>query len=118
MNKFIVLFEVIPTAEGKAKYLEIAAMLKPLLEGFEGFIEMERFQSLVNENKILSMNIWQNEAAIMRWRNVLEHRMSQYQGHTELFESYKITVTSVVREYTNMKREHAPADSNQYLKKC
>ncbi len=115
MSNYIVLFEVIPTQEGKAKYLEIAAMLKSLLEGFEGFISMERFQSLNNENKILSMNVWENEESLSRWRNTVEHRMGQQQGKTALFESYKITVTSVVREYTHVQREGAPTDSNTFF---
>ncbi len=116
MSKYIVLFEVIPSQQGKAKYLELAAMLKPMLEGFDGFVKMERFQSLQDESKVLSMNVWESEEALCRWRNTVEHRMSQLQGKTELFESYKITVTSVVREYTNTQREYAPKDSNEYLK--
>ncbi len=96
MCQYIVLFEVKPTAEGKAKYLELAAMLKPMLEGFEGFVGMERFQSLVDTGKVLSMNKWEDEAAMMRWRNTAEHRMSQMAGKTNLFESYKITIVSVV----------------------
>ncbi len=116
MSKYIVLFEVIPSQEGKAKYLELAAMLKPMLEGFEGFVSMERFQSLQNENKVLSMNVWESEEAMGRWRNTVEHRMGQLQGKTALFESYKITVTSVVREYTNTERAYAPKDSNAYFK--
>ncbi len=115
-EKYIVLFEVIPSEEGKAQYLELAAMLKPMLEGFEGFVSMERFQSLHNENKVLSMNVWDSEEAMSRWRNTMEHRMSQLQGKTKLFESYKITVVSVVREYTHNDRENAPTDSNEYFK--
>ncbi len=107
MSKYIVLFEVIPSQEGKAKYLELAAMLKPMLEGFEGFVSMERFQSLHDENKVLSMNVWESEEAMSRWRNTVEHRMSQLQGNTKLFESYKITVVSVVREYTHKERANA-----------
>ncbi len=115
MSKYIVLFEVKPTQEGKARYLELAAMLKPMLEGFDGFIQMERFQSLQDADKVLSMNVWESEEAMSRWRNTVEHRMSQLQGKTELFESYKITVTSVLREYTHKDREQAPKDSNEYL---
>ncbi len=115
MSKYIVLFEVKPSAQGKAKYMELAAMLKPMLEGFDGFVRMERFQSLNDENKLLSMNVWESEEALSRWRNTVEHRMSQLKGKTELFESYTITVTTVVREYTNVDREHAPKDSTEYL---
>ncbi len=96
MSKYIVLFEVKPSKEGKVKYLELAATLKPMLEGFKGFLGMERFQSLMDSDKVLSMNVWENETAMTAWRNMAEHRMSQKSGKTKLFESYKITVLSVV----------------------
>ncbi len=115
MSKIIVLFEVIPTAEGMSRYLENAAMLKPMLSGFEGFISAERFTSLNVDGKILSMNIWENEEAVAKWRNVMEHRMSQAEGKEKLFESYKITVCSSIREYTMNDRSGAPDDSNEYL---
>ncbi len=115
MSKFIVLFEVTPTNEGKVRYLELAAMLKPMLSGFEGFISAERFQSLVDERKILSMNVWESEEAMTRWRTMAEHRMSQLEGKTKLFESYKISVTKVIREYTDKERGQAPADSSEYF---
>ncbi len=115
MSKYIVLFEVIPTNEGKERYLELAAMLKPMLSGFDGFISAERFQSLVDERKILSMNEWESEEAMTKWRTMTEHRMSQLEGKTKLFESYKISVTKVIREYTDKEREKAPLDSNGYF---
>ncbi len=115
MSKYIVLFEVIPTAEGKARYLELAGMLKPMLNGFDGFISAERFQSLADERKILSMNVWENEEAMTKWRTMAEHRMSQLEGKTKLFESYKISVVSVIREYTDKDREEAPTDSKEYF---
>ncbi len=115
MSKVIVLFEVTPTKEGMEKYLELAAMLKPMLSNVEGFIRAERFQSLNEEGKLLSMNIWENEEAVTKWRNTMEHRMSQAQGKNKLFESYKITVCSSIREYTNLDRKEAPEDSNKYF---
>ncbi len=115
MSKFIVLFEVIPTDEGKARYLELASMLKPMLSNFDGFISAERFQSLVDERKVLSMNVWESEEAMTKWRTMTEHRMSQLEGKTKLFESYKISVTKVVREYTEKDRAEAPVDSNEYF---
>ncbi len=114
MSRFIVLFEVTPTDEGKARYLELAAHLKGLLVGFEGFVSAERFQSLADERKILSMNVWEDEAALARWRNMAEHRMSQLEGKTKLFEHFKITVAQEVRSYSESAREAAPADSNAY----
>lgn len=112
MANVIVLFEVKPTKEGMQRYLDLAAMLKPMLAGFEGFIRAERFSSLNEEGKLLSMNVWTDEAAAERWRNVTEHRMSQKEGRENLFESYRITVCSAVREYSDTKREQAPEDSN------
>lgn len=113
MSKVIVLFEVKPTKEGMAKYLELAAELKPLLAGFEGFISAERFQSLSDDGKLLSMNVWESEEAVESWRNDLKHRFSQNEGRTKLFESYKITIVSTIREYTDTDREGAPNDSNE-----
>ena len=92
MSNIVVLFEVKPTKEGMKRYLDLAAMLKPLLSGFDGFIRAERFSSLSEDGKLLSMNIWTDETAVERWRNNVEHRMSQQEGRERLFESYKITV--------------------------
>ena len=115
MANIIVLFEVKATKPGKKKYLDLAAMLKPLLAGFEGFVRAERFSSLNEDGKLLSMNIWTDEAAIERWRNAMQHRMSQKEGREKLFESYKITVCSEIRSYTDTERAQAPQDSNQYF---
>ena len=117
MSEIIVLFEVKPTKEGMKRYLDLAAGLKPLLAGFEGFIRAERFTSLNEEGKLLSMNVWTDEEAVARWRNVVEHRMSQKEGREKLFESYKITVCSAIRSYTDTDRAEAPADSNEYWEK-
>ncbi len=100
MSKFIVLFEVKPKKEGYEKYLEHAELLKPLLAGFEGFISAERFVSLSEEGKLLSMNIWADEEAMLKWKNITEHRLSQKEGRESLFESYKITICKTIREYT------------------
>ncbi len=108
MSKYIVLFEVTPTDEGKA-------MLKPMLSGFDGFLLAQRFQSLSDPRKILSMNVWESEEAMTKWRTMAEHRMSQLEGKTKLFESYKISVTKVIREYSEKDREKAPTDSNEYF---
>ncbi len=115
MSNVIVLFEVKPTAQGMEKYLELGSMLKPTLTSAEGFIRAERFQSLNEQGKLLSMSIWENEQAIEKWRNNLEHRMSQGEGKNKLFESYKITVCTSVREYSDNDRENAPTDSNVFF---
>lgn len=113
MSKVVVLFEVKPTKEGMQRYLDLAAMLKPMLAGFEGFIRAERFTSITEDGKLLSMNVWESEEAVERWRNVMEHRMSQQEGRDKLFESYRITVCSTLREYTDTDRTEAPSDSNE-----
>ena len=115
MNGIVVLFEVKPTQAGMQKYLDHSAMLKPLLAGFEGFIRMERFSSLNEEGKLLSMHFWKDEEAVSRWRNALKHRMSQKAGREGLFESYRITVCSVLRSYGDADRSEAPADSNAFF---
>ncbi|MBS6475010.1 MAG: antibiotic biosynthesis monooxygenase [Clostridiales bacterium] len=96
------------------KYLNLPAALKPMLTGFEGFIRAERFSGLNEEGKLISMNIWTDETAVERWRNVMQHRMSRKEGREKLFESYKITVCSEIRSYTETERTQAPADSDKY----
>ncbi len=115
MANIIVLFEVKPTEAGLQAYLDHAAMLKPLLSEFEGFIRAERFSSLNEEGKLLSMNVWTDETAVTRWRNVVAHRMCQKEGREKLFESYKITVCTELRSYTDTDRSHAPEDSNHFF---
>lgn len=110
-----VIFELQPTAEGKAEYLEIATELKTFLEDRDGFISIERFQSLVDEQKILSLSFWRDEAAVMAWRNLMEHRQAQRKGRNRLFESYRIRVANVIRDYSMTERDEAPGDSNASL---
>ena len=112
---FAVIFEVHPTSEGKEEYLEIASRLRVFLEDQEGFISIERFQSLAEEGKVLSLSFWKDETAIEAWRNVMEHRIAQQKGKDSLFHSYRIRVAEVVRDYTNIQRTDAPADSNDTL---
>ena len=112
-----VIFEVKPKAEGKEEYLRIAGELRKFLEGREGFISIERFQSLVDEGKVLSLSFWEDEESIARWRNLMEHREAQRAGKESLFHSYRICVGEVVRQYTESDRDHAPEDSNVALGK-
>jgi len=110
-----VIFEVYPTEQGKDEYLAIAAGLRALLSGHPGFIAIDRFQSLSDERKLLSVSYWENEAAVQAWRNVAEHRLAQQKGKDRLFERYRILVTEVLRDYTASERAQAPADSNAAL---
>lgn len=111
----VVLFEVKPKKEGKEEYLKLAASLKTELAKMSGFIRVERFASLNEEGKLLSLSVWENEDAAAAWRNQLNHRGSQKKGHDALFERYHISVASIIREYTQDDRKEAPADSNQFL---
>ncbi|MBM85712.1 MAG: antibiotic biosynthesis monooxygenase [Rhodospirillaceae bacterium] len=95
----VVIFEVEPNAEGREEYLEIAATLRAELETVEGFISIERFQSLVEPCKLLSLSTWRDEAAIKNWRDRASHKTAQDKGRKSLFEHYRIRVARVVRDY-------------------
>lgn len=106
-----VIFEVIPSSAGKAEYLSIAANLRESLKDMPGFISIERFQSLIDENKILSLSFWESEEAIAQWRNLEEHRAAQAKGRESLFEHYRIRVGTIIRDYTLEERQQVPEDS-------
>ena len=106
-----VIFEVIPNENGKAEYLTIAAQLSKQLSNFPGFISIERFQSLADPNKLLSLSFWQDEASIAQWRNLEDHRMAQTRGRDSLFEDYRIRVGGITRDYSLSTREQVPDDS-------
>ncbi len=112
---FAVIFEVKPRTEGKAEYLKIASELRKYLEHQDGFISIERFQSLTDDRKLLSLSFWRDEAAIEKWRNNLEHRAGQKKGKESLFHSYRIRVAKVLRDYSESDRNEAPSDSNKVL---
>ena len=108
-----VIFEVWPKDEGRQEYLDIAAALKPRLEQIDGFISIERFQSLTDPAKVLSLSFWRDEAAIAEWRRIEAHRRAQAKGRGELFRDYRLRIASVVREYGMNERAEAPADSRE-----
>lgn len=106
-----VIFEVQP-AEGKRDaYLGIAAELRPLLDGIDGFISIERFQSLVDPNRVLSLSFWRDEEAVEAWRNTEEHRQAQHAGRGGIFAGYRLRIANVVRDYGLTERDEAPEDS-------
>ena len=109
-----VIFEVEPHPERKADYFDLAADLKPLLEGMDGFISIERFESLVTPGKVLSLSFWRDEAALAAWRNLEPHRQAQAQGRTEIFKGYRLRIASVLRDYGMEERAEAPDDSRGY----
>lgn len=94
-----VIFEVEPTAEGRPAYLDHAAALKPLLEQMDGFISVERFQSLTNADKLLSLSFWRDEESVRGWREMERHRQAQAAGRGGLFQDYRLRVAHVVRDY-------------------
>jgi len=106
-----VIFEVEPKDGKKSGYLDIAADLRPLLEQADGFISIERFESLVTPGKLLSLSFWRDEDAIRAWRNVEEHRAAQSAGRSEMFADYRIRIADVVRDYTMTERAEVPQDS-------
>jgi heme-degrading monooxygenase HmoA len=93
-----VIFEVVPHMSRRQEYLEIAAELRQRLDQIEGFISIERFESLSQPGKILSLSFWSDDMAVARWRENAEHRSAQQLGRREIFQSYRIRVASVVRE--------------------
>ncbi len=108
-----VIFEVVPTKEGKEEYLRIAAGLKDRLKDIPGFISIERFQSLVDPEKLLSLSFWKDEESVRTWRNVEKHRQAQERGRNSLFREYRIRVAGTIRDYTIKDRREAPEDSRK-----
>ncbi len=108
-----VIFEVVPAADRKQDYLDIAASLRSELEKIDGFISVERFASLSNEGKILSLSFFRDEAAVIAWRNLEAHRGAQAKGRGGVFADYRLRVASVMRDYGMSEREQAPTDSRE-----
>lgn len=106
-----VIFEVWPAAGRKQEYLDLAAGLRPLLEQVDGFISIERFESLTEPGKVLSLSIFRDEAAVTRWRKLEQHRAAQAQGRGGVFHDYRLRVASVIRDYGMTERAQAPGDS-------
>jgi heme-degrading monooxygenase HmoA len=106
-----VIFEGEPRAGRLQAYLDLAAALKPLLAGIDGFISIERFESLSTPGKVLSLSFWRDEAAVAAWRGLGEHRRAQAAGRGGVFADYRIRVADVRRDYGMAERAEAPADS-------
>ena len=106
-----VIFEVEPHPDRKDAYLDAAAHLKPHLAQVDGFISVERFASLTQPGKILSLSFWRDEAAVAAWRNLEVHRRAQAAGRGDLFGGYRLRVAHVLRDYGLHERAEAPPDS-------
>ena len=109
-----VIFEAIPGKDKMEAYLDIAARLKTELNQSEGFISVERFQSMGNPGKYLSLSFWKDEASVEKWRNTLLHRKAQQQGRDIIFTEYRLRVAEVTRDYGKDNRAEAPADSHSF----
>jgi heme-degrading monooxygenase HmoA len=108
-----VIFEVWPAVGHQDEYLDLAAALRPELETIDGFVSVERFQSLTEPGKLLSLSIWRDEAAVRAWRNHAGHRATQAKGRAGVFADYRLRVAEVVRDYGLRERTEAPEDSRR-----
>src|SRR5258707_12720908 len=105
---YAVIFEVEPAPGRRQDYLDIAAQLRPELEQIDGFISVERFQSLTREGKVLSLSFWRDEEAVARWRRHEQHREAQRAGRGGIFRTYRLRVAAVLRDYGMEDRAEAP----------
>lgn len=108
-----IIFEVIPAEGKKDLYLDIAAEMRPLIEDVDGFISVERFQSLTNPEKLLSLSFFRDETAVEDWRRLTAHRRAQARGRAGIFADYHLRVAHVLRDYGLTDRAEAPDDSKQ-----
>src|SRR5438309_2651927 len=106
-----VIFEFTP-AEGRfPEYMDLVAGLKADLEKADGFISIERFESITTKGKFVSLSFWRDEEAVRKWRNLQKHREAQKKGRGGIFKSYRLRVAQVLRDYTMDERRQVPADS-------
>jgi heme-degrading monooxygenase HmoA len=109
-----VIFEVWPAEGRRQEYLDLAAELRPALARIDGFVSIERFQSLTEPEKMLSLSIWRDEEAVTAWRNHTGHRRTQAKGRAGVFKDYRLRVAGVIRDYgLRDRRDEAPADSRR-----
>jgi heme-degrading monooxygenase HmoA len=110
-----VIFEVLPKPGQAQRYFDIAAELKPMLDGIDGFVSVERFESLTQPGRYLSLSYWRDEDAVRAWRTHALHRAGQREGRAVVFDDYRIRVAAVLRDYGLRERAQAPADSLNYF---
>lgn len=110
-----VIFEVQPKPGHAQRYFDIAAELKSMLDGIDGFILVERFESLSRPGRYLSLSYWRDEEAVRAWRTHALHRAGQREGREVVFDDYRIRVAAVLRDYGLRDRAQAPADSLNYF---
>lgn len=110
---YAVIFEVWPAEGRRDEYLALAKSLRAEVEKAEGLLSLDRFESLYEEGKLLSLQFWRDEESIAKWRNNLEHRRMQHLGRSGVFRDYRLRIAKVERDYTMTDRSAAPADSRQ-----
>lgn len=108
-----VIFEFTPADGRKQDYFDLVAALKPELEKAEGFLSIERFESITAPGKFISLQFWRDEECIRKWRNLQQHREAQAKGRGGVFSGYRLRIASVIRDYTLDDRAQAPKDSVQ-----
>ncbi len=108
-----VIFEFEPNAGRTDDYMDIASQLRPIVEKIDGFISIERFESLSQPGKILSLSFWRDEEAVNEWRNIAEHRQAQRDGRNGIFSDYRLRIASVIRNYGMHDRDEVPEDSKK-----
>ncbi|WP_020407966.1 antibiotic biosynthesis monooxygenase family protein [Hahella ganghwensis] len=111
-----VIFELEPNKDRLQSYLDEAEVLRPLLKNIDGFISVERFESLTQPGRFLSLSFWRDEEAIKQWRNLEAHRQAQAKGKAELFLHYRLRVAEVIRDYGKYARDNTPLDSLDWHK--
>lgn len=109
-----VIFELWPAAGQQTSYFELAAQLRPELDAVDGFVSIERFESLATPGKYLSLSFWRDEAAVQSWRTGGQHRGAQTQGRAGVLANYRLRVASMLRDYGMNERQQAPADSRAF----
>lgn len=110
---YAVIFEFWPAPGRREDYLELAKSLREEVMRSEGFISVDRFESLYDEGKLLSLQFWRDEESIAKWRNNLEHRRMQHLGRGGVFKDYRLRIAKVERDYTMQDRTQAPEDSKR-----
>ena len=106
-----VIFEFTPAQGRFPEYMDLVGTLKADLDKADGFISLERFESITTRGKFVSLQFWRDEEAVRKWRNVQKHREAQAKGRAGIFKSYRLRIASVVRDYTMDERAQVPADS-------
>jgi len=106
-----VIFEFTPAPGRFPDYMALVDTLKPALERAEGFLSLERFESITTPGKFVSLQFWRDEECVKKWRNLQKHREAQKQGRGGIFAGYRLRIAGVIRDYTLDGRAQAPSDS-------